>query len=352
MKKLVRIMIVIFVLTLSMLYGESAGVLTDVLKPDGIEISEDKLYVIEGTKFHVYNLTDLKPVTTFGKKGVGPGELKPPRLTPNRLSILDDTLIAEDAGKLILFSKDFKLLKEIKKKDIMTSKIVPIGENFVAFRMSSGNKKVIFSLFLLDPEFQVIKELCRQETFDRQKELIMIRDGINFSVYKNKIYVEKSEKEFLIEVFDAKGNSLLKINQKSDPPPVTEAIKKARWEELKMDRIMNIVAKREGGWENFEKTGTFTYPEKFPHIRDMVVSDDKIYVSTFDKKNNKEKYIVMDLKGKVLNTVYMPIPISSPFIACNMGRENRFYDIKSNKYYYLVLNEDEDTYELHVQPFK
>jgi hypothetical protein len=345
-------MIMIFVLSLSMMYGENAGVLTSVVKPDGMQISDGKLYVIESTTFHVFNLKDLKPIATFGKKGVGPGELRPPRLTPNRLTVLKDALVAEDAAKLILYSKDFKLLKEIKKKDMMTSKILPIGENFVAFRMSSANTKIIFSLLLLGPDLNVLKELCRQETFDRQKELIMIRDGINFSVYKNKIYVEKSEKQFLIEVFDSKGNSLLKINKKSDPPPVTEEIKKARFEDLKKDRIINGIAKREGGWDSFEKKGTFTYPDKFPHIQDMVVSDDKIYVSTYDAKNNKQKYIVMDLKGKVLNTTYMPIPQSSSFLAKTMGRENRFYGIADNKYYYLVENEENEEFELHILLFK
>lgn len=351
MKKLVIVMILILVFALSMVYGESTGTLAEIVKPDGMQISGNKLFIIQGTAFHVFNLIDLKPLATFGKSGVGPGELRPPRITPNRLTILNDTLVAEDTSKLIFFTKDFAYSKEIKKKDMMTHRILPAGNHFVAFRMSSNKNLIIYSVILMDADFNLIKELARQETFDRQKELILLRDAIHFCVYKDKIYIEKSDKSFLIEVFDFGGNSLLQIRKSSDPPPVTAAVKKACMEDLKLDRVINSLAQREGGWDSFLKKGTFTFPPRFPHIKDLVVSDDKIYVSTFDRKDQKEKIIVMDLKGEILAAAYMPIPISSPYLARTMGRENRFYAIKDNKYYYLVLNEDEDNYELHVNSF-
>lgn len=102
----------------------------------------------------------------------------------------------------------------------------------------------------------------------------------------------------------------------------------------------------------------FIYPDTLPPIQDITVTDDKIYVSTYNKnKNNntkgdKEKYIIMDLKGNIISTPYMPVPIESSFLAKTLGRDNRFYGISNNKFYYLKENEDDEVWEVHAVEIK
>jgi hypothetical protein len=247
----------------TLVHGAKIGVLAEILKPEGIEVADGRLYVVEGPVFFVYNLNNPTLIKKFGQAGEGPGELNTVLNFPNSLRILEDKIIAEGFNKIIIFSKDFKFLKEFRKKEMLLHKITPIKENFVAVRMTTGKNKIIFTLLLLDPEMNVIKELHKQESFDRQKELIMVRDTIHFEIY-----------------------------------------------------------------------------------------NDKIYVSTFVRKDNKEKCIIMDLNGNIIGTSYLPITGQSSFSASSMGKNNRFYGIAGNKFYYLKENEDEEVWELHAAEIK
>lgn len=351
MRKIIFVLLTITMIMGILIHAEKIGVLTEIMKPEGIEVADGRLYVVEGPAFFVYNLNNSTLIKKFGKAGEGPGELNTVLNFPNSLRILEDKIIAEGFNKIIFFAKDFKYLKEFRKKEMLIHKITPIKENFVAVRMSTEKNKIIFTLLLLDSNMNVIKELYKQESFDRQKELIMVRDTIHFEVYEDKIYVEESDKGFFIEVFDSKGNRLYEIKKNSAAPKITDKDKKAIFNELKKDNLIAIVARREGGWDEFAKKGTFTYPAVFPPIRDIKISNDKIYVSTFERKENKEKCIIMDVKGNIIGTSYLPITGQSSFSARSMGKDNRFYGIADNKFYYLKENEDEELWELHAVGF-
>lgn len=351
MRKIIFVLLIIIMLMGTLIHGEKISVLTEILKPEGIEVADGRLYVVQGPEFFVYDLNHSTLIKKFGKAGEGPGELNTVLNFPNSLRILQDKIIAEGFNKIIIFSKDFKFIKEFKKKEMFIHKITPIKENFVAVRMSPGKNKIIFTLLLLDPDMNVIKELYKQESFDRQKELIMVRDTIHFEVYNDKIYVEESDKGFYIEVFDSKGDRLYEIKKNFAAPKITENHKKAIFNNLKKDNLIALVARREGGWDEFVKKGTFTYPAVFPHIRDIKINNDKIYVSTFERKDNKEKCMIMDLKGNIIGESYLSITGQSSFTASSMGKDNRFYGIADNKFYYLKENEDEEVWELHAVRF-
>ncbi len=352
MRKIIFVLLSISMIMGTLIHGEKISVLPEILKPEGIEVADGRLYVVQGPEFFVYNLNNSTLIKKFGKAGEGPGELNTVLNFPNSLRIPGDKIIAEGFNKIIIFSKDFKFLKEFKKKEMLIHKVTPIKENFVAVRISPGKNKFIFKLLLLDPDMNVIKELHKQESFDRQKELIMVRDTIHFEVYNDKIYVEESDKGFYIEVFDGKGNRLYEIKKNFAAPKVTANDKKAIFNNLKKDNLIAVVARSEGGWDEFAKKGTFTYPTAFPHIQDIKITNDKIYVSTFERKDNKEKCIIMDLKGNIIGTSYLPITGQSSFTTRTMGKDNRFYGITDNKFYYLKENEDEEVWELHASEIR
>jgi hypothetical protein len=332
-------------------YGEKYGVLTDVLRPEGMEIYNGKLYVVEDSTFFVYSLKDLKYITRFCAKGEGPGELSKIVMIPNSIKPLEDKLIAEGVNKIIFFSNDFKVLKEVKKKEMVT-KTMPIGDNFVAVRMSVEPGKAIFSLMLFDPGLNALKEFYKQETEHAMDKPDALPDTIHYAIYKDKIYVEESKKGFVIGVFDNKGNPLYEIKKDFKSLVLTDKDRKEILNCLKEDPFFINVAKKMGGWENVEKSGNFVFPETFPAIRDILVVDGKIYTPTYERKDNKEKYVIMDLKGNVKRIVYLPVTIKSPFSARMSGRENRFYGIASDKFYYLVENVDNEEWEIHTTGIK
>jgi hypothetical protein len=351
MKKLILILIVLFFIFFTLLNAEKLMVLKEVLKPESIEIYGDKLYVVQGSNFYVYDLEKLKLESTFGRKGEGPGELKEVPMLPNSIKILPDKIFVDGMGKVIFYSKNFKFQKEIKKK-YMTFKTIPVGENFVAMRMlPAGKNKYYFSVLLLDSEMNMIKELYKQEYRETDIDIDMVIDSIHFAVYQDKIYIEKSKQGFCIAIFDSQGNLELEIKKDFKAPEISPKDKLEILENFKQDSLVKMMMEREGGWTNFKNKMNFNYPKNFPVIQDVLVVDNQIIVATYDRKNLKRKYILMDLKGTVLKTVYLPIPRESSYLTMAMGRDNRFYGIVNQKYYYLKENPDSEEWEIHVSEF-
>ena len=352
MKKVIVFMVLVLIFFVLLAHGDKRGVLIDILKPEAIEVSGNRLYVSEGAMFLVYSLDNLNLITKFGKKGEGPGELKVVPMLPNTIEVLPDQIFVEGVTKVIFFSNDFNILKETRKKEgYRIFKIRPVGNNFVAIRMVppiEEDKKYYLSLSLLDSQMNVIKELFKQEFPEREKDIVMVTDTIHFAVYKDKIYAENSERGFLIDVFNSKGNRLFNIKRNFKSQKITENDKKIILKNLKEDNMVMMMIQGSGGWENFKKSMNFIYPETFPQIQDIIVDNNKIYVSTFEKKGEKEKYIIMDLNGKMIKTIYLPIPQQTSFTSQTIGRGNRLYGISNSKFYYLIENEDNEEWELHM----
>jgi hypothetical protein len=338
-------------LIITLIHGEKVGVLEQLMKPDSIEVSQDRLYVVEGSTFLVYSLKDAKLITTFGKRGEGPGELKVVPGFPNNIKVIGDILVVEGFDKLLYYLEDFKLEKEIKKKS-MIFQMLPIEDNFVGIRFSPTGKSenLKLSLILWNNQMKEIKELHTQEIRKRDKEILLVVDSIHYSIYRGKIFVEKSNQGFLIEVFDKNGNRLYEINNYFEPHKSNKKDKKERICSLKGDSFIQMISKTVGGWENFLKTSSFYYPEFFPAIQDMVVSEGKIHVSTYIKRENTEKYIVLDLNGKIINTKFLPVPQQPTYPVRVLGKDNKYYGFANNRYYYLVENEGDENWELHAEP--
>jgi hypothetical protein len=195
---------------------------------------------------------------------------------------------------------------------------------------------------------KLIKSLYKQEFPEKDKEQNLVIDTIGFAVYKDKIFVEESANGFQVGVFDCQGNRLYEIKKDFKPRKITQEDKEQLLEEFKKDTLVSMLAKGSGGWENYKKTLKLVYPETLPTIQDIIVTDGRIYISTYDQKDNKEKFVIMGLKGNIISTPYLPISMKTPFSAKAFGVSNRFYGITGNKFYYLKENEEEETWELHV----
>jgi transcriptional antiterminator Rof (Rho-off) len=173
---------------------------------------------------------------------------------------------------------------------------------------------------------------------------------LNFQVWDNKIFIEKSPEGFLIDVFDSNGKALYQINREYEKIKVIGAHKEAAIKEIKEDPTMKRQIKQWGSWENLLKMMKFTFPDFIPPIQNIEIADGRIYARTFQKKDNKEEYIVMDLEGKMLKKTYIPrvhpLSLKDQLIGVKMAV------IKNEKLYYLKENEEQEVWELHVDEIK
>lgn len=347
---------VFFVLSIflaSLVFSAKMGTLQEVMKPDNITVQGDELYVVEGATIYIYSLEDLKLTRKFGKKGEGPGELLIVPGIPNKINVSGDYILAETLNKITYFSKKGELVKEKKRMSPLSFGFIPIGKNFVGIKQQTNEKgKVFSSICIFDPGLNEIKELHRQKWVQQRGvggkvSLDMVMDFIHYKVYDNKIFVEESPKGLLIEVFDYKGNKLYQVEKDYEAVKVTDKIKEEIIDRFKEDPAIKMQITEEGGWNALKKQISMNFPDTFPAVQDIGISNDKIFVQTFKQVNGKEEYVIMDLKGKIIKKGYAPTFERTPLLARILGA--KLHTIANGKLYYLRDNIDEEKWELFCE---
>lgn len=346
----------ILALAMGTVFGEkkNLGILSNVMKPDMIQVYGNELYVSQNSTFFVYSLKDLKLLRQFGRKGEGPGELITVQNSPTKIAVSKENILVTGVGKAIFFAKDGKFLKEFRtKQNVM--QILRVGKNLVAKELHNiqdqGSITDVMLITLYNSKMEKIKELYRQNSIRQQNKGAMKidlgMDFVSFSVSKDKIFIEESPKGFFIEVFDSNGKKLYDIKKDYQNRPITSKDKAAIELMMENDPYLKGNLKQFGGWKGFRKLITITYPDTFPAIKGIEVSDEKIFVRTFKVKDDKEEYLVLDLKGKELKKTYISKDLEVSVMAQILG--GKLYSISGNNLYYILENEDDQEWELFVE---
>lgn len=298
-------------------------------------------------------------IKKFGKKDDGPGELRSGRYISNSISIYPGYLlvggVSEDVEgliKIIYFTHDGKLIKE-KRTWPQMFRVHPVGKNFAVNRLhndAKGNQVSILAIY--DADLKEKKELCWQKVSLNPKKFFLVADTIQFTVFNGKIYLENSKKGLVVEVFDPEGNLVSTIKKNIKPIKLTDSHKKKFIEEFKQDPLVKYNAAQLVGIDVYLKHFNILWPDFIPLIKDIIVTGDRLYLQTFNEKDNKVEYVIMDIKGNNQKSVFLPKVMSPPFIGRLIGKGIRFFDIENDKFYYIVENEEEEEWEVHVEKIK
>lgn len=112
MKKWLIFLLIVMVGSLAL--AEKLGVLTEVLSPEMVEVSDNEIYIVEGSSIFMYSLKDLSFIRKFGQSGEGPGELKANPSITNLLFTPGDSLLFIGLDKAIRFAKTGQVIKEFR----------------------------------------------------------------------------------------------------------------------------------------------------------------------------------------------------------------------------------------------
>jgi hypothetical protein len=309
-------------------WGKKITVLEKTLRPGKIVVNKDKLFVSDEYSIWIYNLSTLKLETNFGRKGKGPGELE---IATPELKILNDSIFLNDSSKIMWFSYKGKLIKEVKKS--VWDTLFPIKNNFLKLKLNFNMKtrKVKTEASILNKAQKKIKDLYTGElesmsialTSDTGKEKkLMTPHFFNVLTDNDNIYVADSKKGFFIQVYDFAGNKINTINLDVKDIQVSSEYKKREIDKLKKQK----------DWDRMKKND-FIFYKNFPKIKDFYVNDGKIYVETYTIKNNKNEVIILNKKGKIIKTVFLPI-------------DEVIYTFENNKFYYIKENKTTENWEL------
>jgi hypothetical protein len=214
------------------------------------------------------------------------------------------------------------------------------GSQFVGIGVLSEEQDFL-TLNIYDEQLNKKKELFRIEEEIRLKGKKSVYYYLHFPVsfatsfipYEDRVYVTWG-KDDKIKVFDHAGNRVAEIPVKVEKQKLTQAYKDKVVNHFKNDKSLPQPI-----YERYYKN--IVFPEFFPAIRDMRISDGKIYVVTYQKEKELTKTLIFDLKGKLIKTVALPLK--------DMDVKSIYpFTIKNGKLYQLVEDFDNENWYLHI----
>jgi hypothetical protein len=287
------------------LSAQTTIVLPDVQKPHQIAVDGNDLYIFDEANYslHVYTISPFALKMKFGQKGEGPHDFKYLPL----VSIQPETLTCTDFTKILWFSKKGEVLKvinfsELKDFDLNSEMLlIPVKEHFV--RITADHDRQKRHVFLLDYKFKTLKELYEGPFTWRSDAPIHYRTDTICS--EDMIFISDTQKGFTIMVFDDQGNRLQTIDKSQDVEKVRD----------------------------------------HPLLHQYCVSEDKIYATTYKKKDDKTEMLILDQEGRILKRLYLPLASIRP-----QRGVLRFdlYTVGQEKLYELIQNRETGKWELLI----
>lgn len=335
----------------------------DVIEPVALVVSKDKIIIPERTHIAIYSFGDFHLEKKFGSRGEGPGEFTyPPKITA-----FPDHLLANTMGKLIHYSYDGNFIKETKifiPYNYGTWPMLPVGENYVGFpleveKTNQGTVQLRHICRLFDHKFKSVKQLCeairplapppppppKAGTKPRptpKQNFNVIPEYVDYTIMDDKIFLADNREGFHISVFDKKGNLLYEIDKEYKTLKVPKEYKEAYMKRQQ----------EHPDWESLQRQFNYKFKDNFPAFFSFKVADNKIYTTTYEKKDGKYEVVVMDLEGKILKRSFsFPLsPYQEPSYSITLFSNE--YEIYEDNIYNLAYNYKTDIYELHITPIK
>ncbi len=338
MRKVICLLVFLCAVFTGFGYAEKLSVLPGLNSPTTIEIVDNELFVIDSVVVYVFSLKDYKLVRKFGKRGEGPGELLPnPEISP-QMEVLDGKVYVSTPTKSICFSKEGKMLSE-KKFAVFSPQIIHHGKYYALTKAAEGSDGIQrFKVGLYDANMKGVKDIYsrnREAAYKKGKIeippfLLYIRS------YKDKLYVFDHVKGFHIDVFDKDGKPLKPIDVDYDKVKVTKAYEKELFDWLSIQPHYKE--------STMDVKSMIAVAEYLPVMKTFLISEDKIYVQTYVEKDGKSEFVIVDLKGKVLKKLFLPVEIDAMKIQAS---PDVLFAFRGDTCYCIKENTEDEVWVLH-----
>jgi hypothetical protein len=343
MKKYSILLIGVTLLFFNQAYAKKMSVLAEVGSPQDMVVDNGQLIITDRTdKVHAYSLKDFKYQGLISRRGEGPGEI---RITPF-LTVSPGYIFLYSLGKGIFFSRDGKLIREFRIPQVGTHSVAPLGEDFVCKKWEknkrNGGNYYDLSIYSYTGEekLKFKKMLYYFDAPPRKRsggkwDYDVVKEYNDYIIYDNKVFVGDSTKGLFIAVFDNQGNEINQIKLDTEKIKVTDQYK---------NKLSNMI-KKDPLWRSHgEGMYNLVFPEYFPAFYRFSVDNGKVYFLTYKlKDDNQREVIITDLKGNLLKRSHVPW----------IENELRIdYSIENDKFYYIIVNEETEDWEIHVEEIR
>lgn len=312
-------------------YAVKLHTFPDMVSPSMFVMDDRYIYISDPrnpeNKIYIYNRVDFKLVKALLRKGEGPQEV----IFPPNVSISAERINILAGNKIIFFSRNFEYIGEIRLTSPESS-IAPLKNNFVISHLE-GKETVMNEFYTLyciqDNRLKMIKDLAQLPLdMDELKDNLIAFANLMVS-WKDKVFIA-SQNGFRIDVFDENGNKIHTIEKELDKIKAKTKHWEREIEEFKVRFGKLFIA------SNMEQTLRQKKRLKFlPGIKYMYAGENQLYLQTYDIRGDEDKYIIMDFKGNIIETRWLPK---------TYGKKRCFFD---NRFYFFRENEDGKGWEFH-----
>ena len=308
MSKVLKLFIIILIFLLIVQFSESTAfssekyLLTELIEPSSISIDDKYIYIPEQTSIYIYNLKDFTLKKKIGKQGEGPEEFMLSVVNGYEeliLDVLTPSLLVNSMGKISIFSKEkFLFVREIKNRT-RSRDFRTLGQGFAGQGMVVENGIQYRSVNVYNSELEKKKEVYRvKHHFQINEGLKVFYSTTKFITWDNKLFVAW-EPDFVIRVYDKNGKELYLIELDYDRQVIGTQFKEKTIHYLKTSKKYRRL---------FEMLNIKVhFPKKFPAIENILIDHEKLYVTTFKIINKKTECYILNIKGKQLRKVFLPI---------------------------------------------
>jgi hypothetical protein len=218
-------------------------------------------------------------VTTFGKRGQGPGEIQFPRYM--NITNKDEIPIQDhNSPRFFIFDGNGTLFKEIRLGSERNFVFYPLENyNYLKYGLyfDPATRHIIDILQLYNSKFEKLKELDRCD-YGPIFPVVPKKEGTPrvfiCKVSNGKIYIGHENRGYEILIYDLEGNLIKKVRKEYTPANVPD--------EFKENWFINI-----GRWKD-----RLVFPDKMPPFHYFFLDDEgRLYVKTYEKGDKLNEYL-------------------------------------------------------------
>lgn len=311
-------------------------VIPELMNPDSIALDDSQVYVTQGPEVLIFNRRSLEQVAVFGKAGEGPEEFRLVPGLPLILNVEGKELEVNSFGKVSYFSKAGKFLREKRTQGGFIFMALPLGKNLACWGLALESQVRYRTIELRDKDLEKIRTIVKQkdEFQSPGQGMDILKASFTFAVLKDKLWVAHSP-DFTIHTYDVKGDPAGEIHLDHPRRDMTQADRDDVLEFLKTDRSTK---------DFFELLKPIRFQDRYPAIVAIFAAQDKMYVMTWRREDERSEILVMNPDGKVEKKLWLPVAYQ------NAVRPAPFA-IRDNRLFQLAENDDEE-WELHIIPIR
>ena len=280
------------------LKAEKLAVLPQVLRPNFIAVTEQRVYVVEeSAKIHIFARSPKGIVfeKTFGQAGEGPGEFD----WIHQMRPLKDHLEIPTQGKFARYTLDGRLIDEVKLPfRVFKNWIFRVGDNYVARDWRFDNKETAATISLYAKDLKLIRELGTHTEPGGATKIKLAAEHYSARVAGEKIFLVKSGKETIVKIYDRDGVPESEVRLPLPPIKVTKVLQEVIIKPIQEEPGMK------SRWETF--SARISFPDYTPGLDYFIVVDDKIITRTYQYRENVVEFVIFDLRGKELQRRFLP----------------------------------------------